>query len=495
MNKEFTNHKRRSPSRVAKGIQSVFLGGKLNNWAGVLLFGLIAVSMALLLAWNINLGIGVFGFVVGLAGLIVCLMSTESAFYFNMASSFFVYHLSRLLFDGQVPVGVVTDVLIVVILLSMFIKGISLKTSLNEFIRSPVVILMVLSFFYSSLELFNPEGHSVEAWTQAIRKAFEAFIFLFIAFQFFKEEGNIRRYIRVLFVLCVIVALYGCIQQWHGLFDFELRWATEDPLRFGLLFINGEFRKFSTFNDPTSFGGIMAACGVFFSVLAMGQRDKRIRRILLAGVVLMVLAMAFSGTRTANVMLVAGLGMFGLLTIDKRRTWVFAAIGLILLVGVLFAPIYGNSTINRFRSSFMNSDDESYKVRVMARDFIRPYMIRHPFGGGLGTTGNLGLVLNPTSPLAGFQTDSGYLQLALETGWIGLIIVCTMYYYILRSGVRAYFHSRDEEMKWVYAAATCALFSYYVGMFAQSMIGSITDMAFYYPVLAIILRFKFSPNT
>lgn len=495
MNKEFTNHKRRSPSKVAKGIQSVFLGGKLNNWAGVLLFGLIAVSMALVLAWNINLGLGVFGFVVGLALIIVCLLSTESAFYITMACSFFMYHLSRLLFNDEVPVGVVTDLLILVLLLSFFIKGISLKTSLNEFIRSPVIILMVLTFFYSSLELFNPEGHSVEAWSQAIRKAFEAFVFLFLAFQFFTDKGNIRRYIRVLFVLCVIAAVYGCIQQWHGLFDFEFRWATAEPLRFGLLFINGEFRKFSTFNDPTSFGGIMAACGIFFSVLAMGQQDKRMRRIYLAGVVVMVLAMAFSGTRTANVMLVAGLGMYGLLTIDKKRTWVFAAIGLILLMGVLFAPIYGNGTINRFRSSFMNSDDQSYKVRVMARDFIRPYMLRHPFGGGLGTTGNLGLSLNPNSPLAGFQTDSGYLQLALETGWIGLIIVCTMYYYVLRSGVRAYFHSGDEEMRWVYAAATCALFSYYVGMFAQSMIGSITDMAFYYPVLAIILRFKFSPNT
>ena len=81
-------------------MQSVLLGGKLNNWAGVLLFGLIAASMALLLAWNINLGMGVIGFVVGLAVIIVCLMSTESAFYTNMACSFFVYHLSRLLFDG-----------------------------------------------------------------------------------------------------------------------------------------------------------------------------------------------------------------------------------------------------------------------------------------------------------------------------------------------------------------------------------------------------------
>ena len=163
-----------------------------------------------------------------------------------------------------------------------------------------------------------------------------------------------------------------------------------------------------------------------------------------------------------------------------------------LLVGILYAPIYDNSTINRFRSSFTGSDDESYKVRVMERNYIRPYMLSHPFGGGLGTTGNLGLLLNPGHFLAGFQTDSGYLQLALETGWIGLIITCTMFFLVLKGGAGGYFHCRDEEMRSVYAASTCALFCYYVGMFAQSMIGSITDMAFYYPVLAIILRFKFS---
>ena len=183
---------------------------------------------------------------------------------------------------------------------------------------------MVLNFFYGSLELFNPEGHSFEAWVQAIRKSFEAFVFLFIVFHLLRDKENIKRYIRVLFILCVVVAIYGCIQQWHGLFDFERAWAMADDIRFGLLFINGEFRKFSTFNDPTAFGGVMAACSVFFTILAMGQRNKRIKRGLLAGVVIMVLAMAFSGTRTANVMLVAGFGMFALLTIDKKSTRMFA---------------------------------------------------------------------------------------------------------------------------------------------------------------------------
>src|SRR6202012_4102411 len=113
----------------------------------------------------------------------------------------------------------------------------------------------------------------------------------------------------------------------------------------------------------------------------------------------------------------------------------------VLLVGVLYAPIYGNSALNRFRSSFTGVNDESYNVRVTARNYIRPYMLSHPFGGGLMTTNNIGMTMNPGHYLAGFQTDSGYLQLALEIGWLGLTIVCVMYYMILRTGVRCYFQS------------------------------------------------------
>jgi putative inorganic carbon (HCO3(-)) transporter len=494
VNKEMTNHKRKVRTRIGSGLARVFVERKLNNWVGVLLFALIAVSMGLLLARDMVLGFGVFGVILGLAAIIACLLSTETGFYVNMIYCLFVYHISRLFFDDQLPVGVITDVLTVAILFSLFIKGASLKKSLNQFTHSPVVLLMVLNFLYGSLELFNPEGHSFEAWVQAIRKSFEAFVFLFIVFHLLRDKESIRRYIRVLFVLCLVVAIYGCIQQWHGLFDFERTWAMADELRFGLLFINGEFRKFSTFNDPTAFGSMMAACSVFFTILGLGQRDRRTRRILLAGVVFMVLAMAYTGTRTANVMLIAGFAMFALLTIDRKNTRKFAVVASLILVAILYVPIYGNSTINRFRSSFLGSNDESYRVREMSRNYIRPYMLSHPFGGGLGTTGNLGLSLNPGHFLAGFQTDSGYLQLALEIGWIGLAIICTMYFLVLKGGTRGYFHCPDEEMRSLYAAGTCALFCYYVGMFAQSTIGNITDMAFYYPVLAIILRFRYYDN-
>jgi putative inorganic carbon (HCO3(-)) transporter len=490
VNKEIANPKSRSYSRFGESIGRIFLEKKLNNWVGVLLFTGIGVSMGWLLATRPLLGIGVFALSMSLALVITCLMSTETGFYLNLIYTFFAYHFSRLLFKDPLPVGVMTDVFTLLMLFSLFIKRVSLKKSINEFTHTTIIVLTLLNFFYGCLELFNPSGHSFDAWLQAIRRSLETFIYLFIAFQFLSNKPTIRKYIKTLFILCTVVAIYGCIQQWHGLFGFEMAWVMSDDLRFGLDFINGEFRKFSTFNDPTAFGNTMAACSVFFTIIALNSANKKIKRVLLGGVVFMLLGMAFSGTRTANVMLLAGLVMYILLSFNKKSTRAFAFVASLVLLVLLYVPVYNNNTLNRFRSSFTGTNDESFRVRELSRNYIRPYLHSHPFGGGLGTTGALGTVLNPGHFLAGFQTDSAYLQSALEIGWIGLFLICILFFFILRRGIAAYFNSQDPEMKTVYAGATCSIFCYYVGMFAQNTLGQITDMAFYFPLIAMILRFK-----
>ena len=485
---------RRRAGRVQKAMDRLFLHSKLNNWAGVVIGVFIAVSMGFLLAQYTMLGLTVFGAAVGLALVIACLMSPAFGFYVNMVYCLFIYQLNRMFFRDQLQVGILIDVLGLTILFGYFIKGGSLKHRFNEFARSPIVILIILNFLYAALEIFNPDGHSFAAWVQAVRRALETFVFLFVIYLVLEDKQNVRRYIRALFVLAVLVGAYGCVQEMVGLFPFERDWVMADEIRFGLTFINGQFRKFSTFNDPTAFGGMMAACAIFFIVLALNHPKRWTRRAILAGVVFMIAGMLFSGTRTANVMLIAGLAMYVLLTFHRRPTRVFALAGAFLLVGVLFAPIYSNYSLNRFRSSFMGANDESYNVRVVARNYIRPYMLSHPFGGGLMTTNNIGLTMNPGHFLAGFQTDSGYLQLALETGWIGLALVCIMFFVILRKGVQCYFRGSDDQMRPIYAAAVCVLFSYYLGMFAQNTLGHLEDMAFYYPLIAIFLRYNYYEN-
>jgi putative inorganic carbon (HCO3(-)) transporter len=124
----------------------------------------------------------------------------------------------------------------------------------------------------------------------------------------------------------------------------------------------------------------------------------------------------------------------------------------------------------------------------MNRASKQPYLRSHPFGGGLGTTGPSGRRFTPGHELAGFPPDSGYLRKALETGWIGLLIVCALYFTILRFGVRKYFIANTERYKMLCAACTSSIFAFYLAEFGQEAIGQITDIVIYYPMIAILLR-------
>lgn len=472
---------------IAQFMERIFLEEKLNNWIGYIFFTGIAVVFGYLIARQTLVGFGLFGFVLGFFTVLACMTNTELGLYINLCYSFFAFHLSRFLFHDEFPVGVVTDVLLGATFLSLIIRNLGLRRNLNQFTKSSVVIGILVLVFYLLIELFNPYGHSFEGWFQTFRRFLESVFLLFISYVVFTGDAPIRRFVKVLFVLCTIAGLYGCIQQWHGLFNFELDWVRSDGNRFGLFFIMGDFRKFSTMSDPTAYGVVMASCSVFFAIIAWNQSNKLHKYILFGGILLMCLGMGYSGTRTANVMVAAGIAMFILLTLNKKSTRWFAAASALVFIFLLYGP-YINSTIIRFRTSFMGSEDESYKVRDVNRHTIQPYIWQHPIGGGLGTTGASGLRFNRGHFLSGFPPDSGYLRKALETGWIGLGLICVLYYIILKFGIRAYFRCRDETHKLLYAACTAAIFSFYIAEFAQEAIGQITDVVVYYPMIAIMLR-------
>jgi cell division protein FtsW (lipid II flippase) len=313
-------------------------------------------------------------------------------------------------------------------------------------------------------------------------------MWLFVCFCAFDTPARIKSFMKVLFVLSVVVGLYGCIQQWHGLFPFEMAWVTADPARFALLFVMGDYRKWSTMGDPTSFGIIMAAVTAFFVIVGRYQPNTWRRWILYFGCLFMLLGMVYSGTRTANVVLLAGLSMFLLLKANKTSTWVFGLSVLALLEIAINLPIYSSTTLNRFRTSFQGSKDASFNVREMSRKFIQPYARSHPFGGGLGTTNDYGKLNNPGHYLAGFQTDDGFLKFALEIGWIGLLIICIWLFIILREGIRGYFRARAPETRYMYIAVLACLVPFMVSMLAQDVIGQLTNDAVIFPMLAMLMR-------
>ena len=478
------------PNPVLSFLQRMFVIEKLNNWLGFLLIGCVAGVFGYLLANDFMIGAGALGVIIGIGILLLCILSVEWGLYINLVFLFICTHTSRLFFNDNLPVGIVADVLILATFMGLFIGKYDLKRSSKAFFSKRPVVMFLVVLGYLCLELFNPYGHSLQGWFLIVRKVVESFVIIFICYNVFSDLSRINNFLRVLFVCALVAGLYGCIQQWHGLFPFEINWVHSSELRLNLIYLFGTYRKFSFFSGPTEFGIIMAGCSLLFILLGINEKRIIFKTLLLGGAIFMLLGMSYSGTRTANAMLVGGIGLYILLTIHKKTTRIFAVFAILAFLFIMFAPIYSSETIIRFRTSFSGSEDASYNVREANRASIQPYIYSHPFGGGLSTTGENGQKYNPGHQLAGFPTDSSYVNKSLETGWIGMILTCILYFITIQYAVRGYFGTKNPRAKAIFAAITAFLFAYYIGEIAQEAVGQFSNTMVYFPVVAILLQLR-----
>ncbi|HLZ85833.1 MAG TPA: O-antigen ligase family protein, partial [Puia sp.] len=478
--------KQRVSGRFSRWLSRIFLQEKLYNWFGCLLLGIIAVGFGYLLAKQVIVGMSLLAVVIGLCAVLPCLANGATALYFILIYNYFVYALPRLVGDNTLKVGIGYDVLIVCGMLGFLFRRESLRQASNHLFRTPVMIWTVVLYLYICIEFFNPFAHSFAGWYDTFRRTTESFLLFFLAYHVFNSWKRIDRFLLVLFWVTFLVALYGCIQQWHGLFSFEMTYISK--IKGTSLYYAGQIRKFSTTSGPTAFGMDMAATAVLYIILSINEHRRSRRYLYLIGVIIMIVSSTYSGTRTSNIMLLAGLGVYVLLMADKKSTRIFAGVALFLLIAAIKMPFYGSPTLNRFRSTFEGKHDESYLVREVNRKRIQPYIYSHPIGGGLGTTNAAGLAYNPGHYLADFQTDDGYLKTALEIGSIGLLITCMLYFMVLRTGVSEYFNTSIERNKSVISACLACIFSFMLADLAQEGINEITNVAIYYPAIAILLR-------
>jgi len=233
----------------------------------------------------------------------------------------------------------------------------------------------------------------------------------------------------------------------------------------------------------------MAACTLMFLVFFLNGKFRLKQRIwLLLGMVVFALAMTYSGTRTATMTLLIGVMLYIGMTITNRRTLIFTSLFALLFVFLIYGPIYGNATINRLRSTFDLSEDESYKVRDVNRHSIQPFIYDHPLGGGLGTSGVGSSAYVPGHPLADFPSDSGLLRIVIEFGWVGYAIIFFTYLIVMQQSIRAYYRSRDRINRLLLLAITLALFNYLVAQYAQVAIGMIPSAFLIYGMIAMVIR-------
>ena len=173
----------------------------------------------------------------------------------------------------------------------------------------------------------------------ALRKFVGYLVILYFTYATLDSYEKIKKYIVFLFIVSGLCAFYGCFQQWHGLFKFELDLIMADPIAFGLTFVNGDFRKYSTLSDSSTYGILMAVCAVFFMAFAINVKETFTKLILSVGCLLMILGMAYLGyLYSCDAAIIAGMLFYCLLNIENRRTQLFG----IFSVAFLSVPYLGS---------------------------------------------------------------------------------------------------------------------------------------------------------
>ena len=407
--------------------------------------GLLLVSLVvtyLIANQGLVAGILILMLSVSLVLVAAVMRNYRLGFYVVFLMGIFMFYVDRIV-KVDFPVGTIYDALIGLTFFSLFLHN---RNNDWTSFKNPVTITFVILIAYQILQFFNPNATSAVAWLVSLRNN-TSFLLYIVAFQMFSSLKEVKRFTAIWMTVALVVGAYGIYQKFFGLSEMDLAWMNEVPER-AKLYINwGELRVFSILNDPSSYGLFTAISSLAALVLALGPFRTSVKLGYGVVTIILLLAMSYSGTRTALAMVAVGVTFYIIIMLHNRRT-LFASAAIVFIgVALLFGPFYGG-TMSRLRSTFRASEDPSMAVRDYKRLMFQEYIQTHPIGGGLNSVGHLGFRYSPGHELAGeWEPDSGYLLTALESGWIGLIIFLGLFFVVLLSGINNFFAVDDPELK------------------------------------------------
>lgn len=395
--------------------------------------------------------------------------------------SFFINFASRFL-PEPTPIGLVMDAITWLLILGFFVR--KRKERGWAYFKNPITYWTLVWIGYNIFELFNPVSPTMLEWVFTVRTVGIILLMYFIFLYHIRSIAFVRLLIKLWLVLAFIAALQGLVQEYWGLLPFENEWLHRYPERFKLLFIAGHLRKWGPFSDPVVYAYNMVAAALICIALVLGKikRKKKVLAFLLA--VIFFTAMLYSGTRASYVIIPSALVMLTILNFNKKIFMAVCVCGMAL--GFLIVVPTSNPTLIRFQSAFKPSKDASFEERAKNQERIKPYILSHPIGGGLGSVGVWGQRFAPNSYLAKFPPDSGYVRVAVEMGWIGLLLYCVFTFIVLYTGLRYYYLIRDPELKTYCLAMILIIFAFDIGNYPQQALVQYPSNILYYLAMALL---------
>ncbi len=452
----------------------------------IALLGLLALIAFLVAKTGLVTGILFFVLPFLVAFLIIAFLEPRNALITIFVVNFFAVGAMRYL--QGVPIGLSIDILLLLTYLSLFFSGFFRKIPWKN-ARTDLVLLSIIWYAYTLLELVNPEAVSKAAWFYAMRSvAFYMLLTIPLVFILFNKRKDLYLFLKIWAVISILGTLKGLVQKYVGLDPFEQVWLNDNA---GTHLLFGKLRVFSFYSDAGQFGASQGHAGVVFLILALYKGYPKKTRIFYAAAgFLGLLGLMISGTRGAMAVPVMGFALYIFLRRNTKIIVLGSILGLSMFVFFKFTYIgQSNYTIARMRTAFNPTKDPSFIVRQMNQRKFRDYLVSRPFGGGVGSAGFWGLRFSPNTFLAQTATDSWYVRIWAEMGIVGLCLYLLILIYILiKSIFLTYFKVKDAEINALLCALTSGYFGILVAAYGNGIIGQIpTGLLIYSSMVYIFL--------
>ena len=394
--------------------------------------------MAFVAAFNLPLGVALVVLMIGVVGLIYLFIYPVYTVVFFMITVVLVFFIVNRLLALPISLGITLELLNIVAVLALLHKG-QLK-GLNTKIGK----LLAIWFLLCTIELFNPIASSRVAWFHAIRHVVNNILPFFIIYSLIlADKKSLSIILKWWIGLGVIGALYTLFQEFNGFPPWDYKYVTRSEMSANLSWTWGRWRKHSVYSGPMEAGVIMGLNAVLTFGLAFQDNIKVKRRVLLlVACVLSTWAMLYTGTRTATIMFILGLGIY--VVLSKNKFLKFATVAFAFLIFVYIAKTGGGAAVKVMSTAF-NSEDPSMHVRYNNQMRLRNYFKKSPIiGFGMGSTGYIGRKYSPGTFLGDFPPDSELVRIAIETGTLGLAFWLFLNFYALKESLDRISYAEDD---------------------------------------------------
>lgn len=462
----------------------VLITKKLNSFLGILLLVCICVLIGGFVAiLELKGAIFAIAVVFAITSVLFALFNQYTCLYIILTLGCLVPWLSKI---RDMPYGISLDALLMTMSLGILMKQ-SYKRDLS-FLKSPITIPIVLWIVYNLIQVLNPSAVSQLAWVYTVRSVAILHLLYFIACYALNSYRRIVSVFKFMLFMAFVAAIYGLGQEYIGFSRYEMIWLHSDMERFQLIFQWGRLRIFSFFSDPTNFGMYLSYYAVISCILLTGPFKTWQKVAIGFSAACMFLAMGLAGSRTPFILVPFGLIIFTLLTLNKKI--ILTMIFTFMLGSVFMLKSTNNAIIFRIQSAFSSTSSDTMDVRLNNQKMIQPFIRAHPFGAGLGSAGQWGARFAPNSILAKFPPDSGFVRIAVELGWLGLILYFYLLFKVVNFSIHCYLRVRHPKVKIIYLSLTVMIFMLFLASYPQEAIIQLPTSLCFYVTLAIIARLK-----